>query len=270
MGILGLLTIGQTVVLVGGGIDLSVAANVRMSSLLGAAYMARPGSSLLLGILIILAVSTAIGLINGILIGWLGMPAFITTLGMLLVLDGAALTYSHTATGAAKEALIVDYSKKLLGIPYPALLLLALVAIVGILLVRTVWGRAVYAVGGDPTLAEHAGIAVRRTRLSTYVLSGLLCGGAAIVLLGRAGVGDPTALQGFELQSITAAVVGGVSLAGGRGSVWGALGGVAFLVLATTVLSLAGVEARYLTLAQGGLILLALCSYRPREARSGA
>jgi ribose/xylose/arabinose/galactoside ABC-type transport system permease subunit len=136
--------------------------------------------------------------------------------------------------------------------------------------VRTVWGRAVYAVGGDPTLAEHAGIAVRRTRLSTYVLSGLLCGGAAIVLLGRAGVGDPTALQGFELQSITAAVVGGVSLAGGRGSVWGALGGVAFLVLATTVLSLAGVEARYLTLAQGGLILLALCSYRPREARSGA
>jgi ribose/xylose/arabinose/galactoside ABC-type transport system permease subunit len=198
------------------------------------------------------------------------MPAFITTLGMLLLLDGASIMYSHEATGAAKETLVIDYTKTVLGIPYPAVLLIVVGLVMAAVLARTVWGRNVYAVGGDPTLAGHAGVAVRRTRLTTYVVSGLLCGLCAIVLLGRAGVGDPTALQGYELQSITAAVVGGVSLAGGRGGVWGAIGGVAFLVVATTVLSLAGVEARYLTLAEGVLILLALCSYRPREARTGA
>jgi ribose transport system permease protein len=270
MAILGVLAVGQTIVLVGGGIDLSVAANVRIASLLGAQYMATDGASLLLGILLIVGIGMAVGLLNGVLIAVLRMPAFITTLGTLLLLDGATLTISSTPDGLAPEPLISFYTGKLAGIPYPALVLLAVAVVVGVALRATVWGRSVYAVGGDAELAEHAGLNVRRTRLSMYMLSGLLAGVAAVVLLSETGVGDPSAVQGFELQAITAAVIGGVSLAGGRGRVVGAVGGVAFLTLVTTVLSLVGVETRYRVLAEGLLILVALSSYRPRAKGAGA
>jgi ribose transport system permease protein len=266
MGILGVLAVGQTIVLVGGGIDLSVAANVRLASLLGAQYMATDGSSLTLGILLMLGIGTAVGLLNGLLIARLRMPAFITTLGTLLLLDGATLTISSTPAGLAPDALVTFYTGTFAGIPYPALVLLGVAVAVGVALRATVWGRSVYAVGGDAELAEHAGLSVRRTRLSIYALSGLLAGVAAVVLLSETGVGDPSAVQGFELQAITAAVIGGVSLAGGRGRVLGAVGGVAFLVLVTTVLSLIGVETRYRVLAEGLLILVALSSYRPRAS----
>jgi ribose/xylose/arabinose/galactoside ABC-type transport system permease subunit len=268
-GVLGLLTLGQTVVLLGGGIDLSVAANVRVASLLGASFMASSSGSLIGGIAVVLGVAVAVGLVNGLLIGVLKMPAFITTLGMLLVLDGAALTYSTSATGEAPESLINFYGGTVLGIPNPAVLLIACALLVAAALKLTVWGRSVYAVGGDPTLAQHAGIGLVRTRVSLYVVSGLLSGVAGLVLLSQAGVGDPSALQGFELQSITAAVVGGISLAGGRGAIVGALGGVAFLVVVSTFLSLIGVDTRYQVLAQGALILLALSSYRARDGAMG-
>jgi ribose/xylose/arabinose/galactoside ABC-type transport system permease subunit len=145
--------------------------------------------------------------------------------------------------------------------------LLAVVAVVVSLALRsTVWGRNVYAVGGDARLASHAGVRPVRITISLYVVSGALAGVAAIVLLSRTGVGDPTALQGLELQAVTAAVIGAVSLAGGRGSVLGALGGVAFLTLVSVLLTQVGVPDRYLVLAQGVLILAALASYKAKTA----
>lgn len=263
--ILGLLAIGQSVVLIGGGIDLSMAANVRVSSVVGATYFLRPDSSLLTGTLIILGISVGIGLVNGILIGVLRMPAFITTLAMLLTLDGITLTYAESAVGSAPTSLIMFYSETFGYVPKLFLLLVVAALVVTLALRSTVWGRNVYAVGGDARLASHAGVRTTRVTVSLYVVSGALAGVTAIVLLSRTGVGDPTALQGLELQAVTAAVIGAVSLAGGRGTVLGALGGVAFLTLVAVLLTQAGVPDRYLVLAQGLLILGALATYRAKS-----
>lgn len=263
--ILGLLAIGQSVVLIGGGIDLSIAANVRVSSVVGATYFLRPDSSLLTGALIIVGISVGIGLVNGILIGVLRMPAFITTLAMLLTLDGFTLTYAESAVGSAPSSLIMFYSETFGYFPKLFLLLVVVALLVALALRSTVWGRNVYAVGGDARLASHAGVRTIRVTVSLYVVSGGLAGVTAIVLLSRTGVGDPTALQGLELQAVTAAVIGAVSLAGGRGTVLGALGGVAFLTLVAVLLTQAGVPDRYLVLAQGLLILGALATYRAKS-----
>jgi ribose/xylose/arabinose/galactoside ABC-type transport system permease subunit len=264
--ILGLLTIGESVVLFGGGIDLSIAANVRFSSVIGATYFMGTGSSLFVGVLLILGISIAIGLINGVLIGVLGMPSFITTLAVLLTLDGITLSYAQSAVGLAPISLINLYTKTLGYFPMLFLLLLVAAVVVMLALRSTVWGRNVYAVGGDAKLASHAGVRTVRITISLYVVSGALAGVAAITLLSRTGVGDPTALQGLELQAITAAVIGAVSLAGGRGTILGALGGVAFLTLVSVLLTNAGVPAHYLVLAQGMLILAALATYRAKSA----
>jgi ribose transport system permease protein len=264
--LLGLVTVGESVVLFGGGIDLSIAANVRIASVIGAAYFGGTGASFLTGALIVVGVATGIGLLNGILIGLLRMPAFITTLAVLLTLDGVTLTYAESAEGSAPDALINFYTDKLWILPMPVVLLLAVALLVAASLRSTVWGKSVYAVGGDAGLASHAGVRVTRVTVSLYVVSGAAAGVAALLLLSRTGVGDPTALQGLELQAITAAVIGAVSLAGGRGSILGALGGVAFLTLVSVLLTQAGVPDRFLVLAQGVLILAALATYRARRA----
>lgn len=265
--ILGLLAVGQSVVLFGGGIDLSMAANVRVASVVGASYFARPDATFVSGVLVTIGVAMAVGALNGFLIGFLRMPAFITTLAVLLTLDGITLTLAESAVGAAPEGLILFYTDKLWFLPMPTVLLLVVAGLVAFALRSTVWGKSVYAVGGDATLASHAGVRVTWTTFTMYVVSGALSGVAAVVLLSRSGVGDPIALQGAELQAITAAVIGAVSLAGGRGSVTGALGGVVFLTLVSVLLSQAGVPDRYLILAQGVLILAALATYRARAAR---
>ena len=265
LAILGLLSVGQSAVIIGGGIDLSVAANVRISSVVGATYFATPDASLLVGILLTILVSMAIGLVNGILIGPLGLPPFITTFAVLLVLDGVTLTLASSAVGAAPERLILAYTQSIWFVPLPAVVLIATALVAWYAMRSTVWGKSVYAMGGDPVLAGHAGVRVIRTRVSMYVDSGFTAGLTSIVLLSRSGVGDPTAIPGMELMAVTAVAIGGVSLAGGKGSVIGALGGATFLILVSVLLSQAGVPDRYLVLAQGVIILLALASYRQRR-----
>ena len=175
------------------------------------------------------------------------------------------LSISSSAAGAAPDGLIKFYTQKFCYIPMPAVLLIVVAAMAAFSLRATVWGKAVYAVGGDATLAGHSGLRVARTRFSLYTVSGGFAGVAALVLLSRSGVGDPLALQGAELTAVTAAVIGAVSFAGGRGTFWGALGGVAFLTLVSVLLTQVGVPDRYQILAQGLLILGALARYRGKK-----
>jgi ribose/xylose/arabinose/galactoside ABC-type transport system permease subunit len=269
LALLGLLTVAQSIVLIGGGIDLSQAANVRIASVAGATYFSTPDASLILGLLITVGVAVAVGLLNGALIGILGFPSFITTFAMLLILDGITLTYTQSASGSTPPEIIALYTEGVWFIPLPAVVLIVVTALIAFCMRGTVWGKSVYAVGGQATLASHAGVRVTRTTVSLYVISGLISGITALVLLSRSGVGDPLALQGMELLAVTAAVIGGVSLAGGRGSAIGGLGGAVFLTLVVVLLSQAGVPNRFLVLAQGVLILLALASYRQsRRARA--
>jgi ribose transport system permease protein len=267
--IIGILTVAQCVTILGGGIDLSVAAIVRVSSVVGAAYLSTPGASLLLGFLLVLGVGAVIGIVNGLLVGVAGLPPFLTTFAMLLVLDGLTLTFAPSAVGAVPSLLIEAYSWQVLWIPVPFLVLVLVVVVMALVLSRSVWGKSVYAVGGDRRLALHSGLPVRRVSASLYVVSGLLAGVTALVLLSRNGVGDPLAIQGMELLSVTAVVIGGVSLLGGRGSVVGAVAGAVFLTLISVALSQVGVPAQFVTLIQGVVIVLALATYRPRSRRGG-
>ncbi|MGW1550801.1 ABC transporter permease [Streptomyces sp. NPDC002346] len=266
--VLGLLCIGQATVMVGGGIDLSVAAVTRVASVVGALYFASAGAVTTLGCLIVLLVATGLGVVNGLLIGLLRLPPFITTFAVLLILDGLTLSLAASAVGSAPPALIDAYSQAPAGLPLPFFTLVAVLIVLLFVLSRSAWGKSVVAVGTNPVLAGHAGVRVVLVRISLYVVNGVVSGLAALVLLSRSGVGDPLAIQGMEMLTVTAAVIGGVSLAGGRGGPVGALGGAIFLTLLTELLSEFGVDSRYQVLVQGLIILAALASYRrPRAAR---
>ncbi len=266
--VLALLSIGQATVMVGGGIDLSLAAVTRVASVIGALYFASAGAVTLLGCLIVLGVAAGLGIVNGILIGLLRLPPFITTFAVLLILDGLTLSMAASAVGSAPPALIEDYSKAPLGVSLPFVLVIAVLMVLIFALSRTPWGKSVIAIGTNPVLAGHAGVRVTLVRVSLYVVNGLVSGLAALVLLSRSGVGDPLAIQGMEMLTVTAAVIGGVSLAGGRGNPLGALGGAIFLTLLTDLLSEFGVASQYQILIQGLIILAALASYRrPRTLR---
>lgn len=263
--LLGVLTVGEGVVMIGGGIDLSIAANVGLSNVVGAIYFGGKDPSFLIGVAIVIGVSVAIGALNGVLIGVLKMPPFITTLAVMLGLNGVTLMIANSAVGSAPSSLVEFYAMRVVGIPGPTLILILVLIVMSIFLVRTVWGKSVYATGGSPTLAEYAGIRVRRTRISLYMVAGAMAGVTAVLYLARSGVGNPMALDGLELQAITAAVIGGVSLFGGRGSVIGGLGGVVFLTIIAFMLSEVGVGGRFLSLAEGVVILGALSTFRQKS-----
>lgn len=267
--VLALLCLGQATVMVGGGIDLSVAAITRVASVLGALYFASAGAVTIVGCLVVVLVATGLGTLNGLLIGLLRLPPFITTFAVLLILDGLTLSMAASAVGTAPPGLIEAYSTAPAGISLPFLLVVAVLIVLLFALSRTPWGKSVIAVGTNPVLAGHAEVRVTWTRISLYVVNGVVSGLAALVLLSRSGVGDPLAIQGMEMLTVTAAVIGGVSLAGGRGRPLGALGGAIFLTLLTHLLSEFGVDSRYQVLIQGLIILAALASYSRERSRRG-
>ncbi|MBE9373008.1 ABC transporter permease [Saccharopolyspora sp. HNM0983] len=224
------MAVGVTLVIITGGIDLSVGSVSALSGVLGVLLMAEYGFDPLIGILGGIAVGAAAGLVNGLLVAVVGLPPFIATLGMLSVARGLVLI----ATGAVAVFGAPD-SFRLLGqgvvgvIPIPILLIL-LVAVCGhLVLTRTRLGRYAYVMGSNMDAARLSGVPVRKHTTAVYVLSGALAGLGGMIAASRISSGQPNFGEGLELDVIAAVVIGGASLFGGRGTVWGSLIG-AFLV----------------------------------------
>ena len=258
------LAIGQTLVILTAGIDLAVGAISILSMLLMANLAANNGVPGIIAILIGILFGTACGLLNGILVTRLDLPPFIVTLGTLSIFTAIGLLYSGGASvGKARMPDILNvmgtrFSIGPFNLTVGVLVVVVLAAVVAFALSQTAWGRHVYAVGDDIEAARLVGIRVDRVLLSVYTAAGLIYGFTAWILIGRAGTASPNAIVGANLETITAVVIGGTSLFGGRGGIIGTMLGALIVYAFNNGLALAGVDDQLRVLAIGVLIIVAV------------
>jgi fructose transport system permease protein len=262
--VVGALAIGQTLIILTAGIDLSVGAIMILSTVVIGSLVADQGVSGPVALVIGLLVGIAAGLVNGLLVTRLALPPFIVTLGTLSIFTAVALLISG---GLSVDGDVLGGLLTWTGESFPiggfrvtvgVLLMLTMYAVVGFALRQTAWGRHVYAVGDDKEAARLAGIRVNRVLLSVYTVAGLIFALTAWILMGRVDGASPNAGAEANLDSITAVVIGGTSLFGGRGRLIGTLLGALIVGVFRNGLSLAGVDVLYQTLVVGLLVIAAV------------
>lgn len=252
------IALGMTLVIISGGIDLSVGPVAALSAVLGAAMMVA-GVPVPLAMAGAMAVGLCCGLFNGILIAWGGLQPFIVTLGGLSLFRAFALIYTGGTPIFGIPAGFRDFTNgTVLGVPNPVLIVLGLAVVAWVLLNRTPLGEYMMAVGGNEEAARISGVPVRHTKLAAYMISGLMASVAAMILIGRLGAAEPTLGTLWELDAIAAAAIGGASLMGGRGSIMGTLIGCVILGALRNGLTLMNVQAFYQLLATGIIIIVAM------------
>jgi fructose transport system permease protein len=261
--IVGVLAIGQTLIILTAGIDLSCGTVMAFGQIvmtkLAVANGVPPLEALALGLLVCIG----FGLLNGALVTGVRLPAFIVTLGTLNIAFALTHIVSNDLTFSEPPKLLLYFGRTftLAGaeFTYGVVVMLALYALIWYGLTQTAWGRHVYAVGDDPEAARLTGIKVKRVLLGVYTIAGLMYGIAAWLLVGRTELGDPNAGQTTEnLDAITAVVLGGTSLFGGRGTIIGTLIGAVIVGVFRNGLTLVGVEVIYQYLVTGILVILAV------------
>lgn len=262
---LGLASLGQMAAILAGMIDLSVGATARLAALLTAGLIDDEPGRVVWAILVVLVVAAVIGLANGLMVVKADFNPLIATLISFTVLRGVALAYTREPIGGVPFDVTQYLYETFLGIPYPAWGMLLLAVAVAVLLGRTRFGRSAYAVGGDEEVAHRAGVDVGWVRIRMMMLCSIFAGLAGVTLAFRQGVGDPRVAEGLELTSIVAVVVGGVSIFGGRGNVWGVVGGVMFLSVLQNAMNLQGVDPLFQGVVTGILIILAVVVFSRRD-----
>ena len=247
-----ILAAGMTFVILTGGIDLSVGSVVGLAGVLCADLMAR-GHGVLSGVAAGVFAGLAIGGINGAIITKLRVPPFVVTLAMMLVARGAAFKYTDARTISGLPASFSAFSSGVVTVTVMG----AVFALSWLALMRTPFGRHVYATGGNREAAWLSGIRIERVLLLVYMTCGLCAGLAGVLVASRLNAGYPRAGEFYELDAIAAVVVGGTSLFGGRGSIWGALGGAFFVGVLNNGLNLYRVSTYDQMIVKGAVLLLA-------------
>jgi ribose/xylose/arabinose/galactoside ABC-type transport system permease subunit len=267
--VLGLITVGMTLLLAAGQLDLSVGAGATLASVIGAKMIAG-GASDPVAILMMLALPAAIGACVGIVVTSTGVQPFIVTLGLLSVLQSLSLIQTGQRPIAIGQRLVTLDTTTFLGIPVSFWLFIAALVAGGVILHLTRLGRNAFAVGSNEEAAYLSGIPVARVKITMFALSGLLVGAAGMLLLARLGAGDAAAGNGLELDAIAAAVIGGASLLGGRGSMIGTFLGVLLLGVIANSLTLLDVSSFYQRLVLGALLIFAVVATAVAEKRRGS
>jgi ribose/xylose/arabinose/galactoside ABC-type transport system permease subunit len=267
--ITGIVAVGMTFVIITGGIDISVGSTVALSSVM-VAWALKQGYGIPASIVLALISGTAVGLLNGTLVAYGRVLPFVATLGTMYVIRGAALivTQGEAIWDLPKPFLTIG-TGYWLGIPIPVIITLVVYLLGHFLLNNFTFGRYVLGIGGDEESARLCGVGVKKIKLYTYGLCGLLTGLAGVVLAGRLGSGQPSVGVGYELTAIAAAVIGGNSLTGGRGTVLGTLVGALILGVVGNALNLWGVASFWQTVISGCIVLIAVLAdtlrrHRPR------
>jgi fructose transport system permease protein len=261
---IGALAIGQTIVILTAGIDLSCGFIMVLSSMIMAKLAFDDHWPAWLALITGIAAATVFGLLNGVLVTRLKLPPFIVTLGTWFIFQALTVLYAggSTVRSAEIDPLLVWLSAQytIFGIPLTrgVFFMVLMFVVFGYILRYTAWGRHVYASGDDPDAARLAGIEVNRTILSVYAVAGFIYGVSAWILLGYVGSADPNNGSDANLGAITAVVIGGTSLFGGRGAVIGSLIGALIVAAFQQGLLLAGLDPAYQVLAVGALIILAV------------
>ena len=255
--IVGILAIGQTYVILTAGIDLSVGSTLGLAVVLFAGLLET--RSLAVAVPLGLLAELLIGIINGIGVAYARIPAFIMTLGMLSFARGLAFIYTGgTPIPIINEQYYFVGNGYLLGIPIPSMILIATLVVSAMVLRMTPFGRCVYGIGSNEDAALLSGVPVRRYKVCVFAISGFCAALAGLVYSSQLGVGTPIAGQAYELDAIAAVVVGGTTLFGGKGSVFGTFIGTLIIGVLANVLNLAGVDPFVQQLFKGALIVIAV------------
>lgn len=254
-----LIAFGQTLVILTGGIDLSVGSVIAVAAMAGAATAKANPEALWMGVLVAVLVGLGAGAGNGLLVSLLNVPPFVATLAMLTTASGLAYVVGQ---GAPINGIPADYgtlaNSSFLGVPVPVWLMIIILMILAVVMRRTTHGTKIYAVGGNIHAARIAGINVKQVQFSVYAVSGALAGLAGALLSSRVVSAAPTLGGGYELDAIAAVVIGGASLMGGRGTIWGTLVGLFLIQTLNNGLDLLLVPSYWQSVIKGGLIAAAV------------
>jgi len=263
---IGIAAVGATIVIVSGGIDLSVGSVLGLAVVVTALALSA-GWGTPAACAAGLAAATGCGLVNGALIAWAGLPPFIVTLGMLSIARGAGywLSGGRIVSGLPDGFVAFGQGFAASLAPIPVVVMVAATVAGAVLMRSTAFGRGVHALGGNEAAAVLAGLPVRRIKLAVYGLAGLFAGLAGLMYVARFGYGSSTAGVGYELQVISAVVIGGTSLSGGDGTVVGSVLGAAIIGFLTNGLTLLSVPEEYNQLVVGVVIIAAVLVDRLRR-----
>jgi len=266
----GILAVGESVVILTGGIDLSVGALAGLAGILTAWFNVNQGLPAPVAIVLTLLICAAVGVWHGTMVTRLNVPPFVITLVTYTIAQGMALAITTGTPINGIDPLFSNLSQYYIGrVPVPALFFLAAVAIAWFALERTYVGRQIYAVGGNKEAARLAGIPIARRVTTAYVSSAVLAGVVGVLVIGRMNVADPSVGSGWELTAIAAAVVGGVSLFGGEGRMVGIAAGAILLEFIANGLLALHVNTYYQTVVQGAVLGAAILLDRLRARLFG-
>jgi len=254
-----MLAIGMTMVIITSGIDLSVGGNLGLSGMIGCMVLMRT-QNIVLGVITILLVSIAVGLVNGFLIGWLKMPAFIATLGIMQICRSLDYVISNANTASKFPAAYAFLGKGKIADSFPIYIVFIIVIYCIFTWVLSKWkfGRFLYAIGSNAEAAKLSGVNVKLNTVLAYMCSGLMCGFAAWMMTSRLMACDPTYGVGSEMDAIAAAVIGGVSMSGGKGTLVGTAIGVVLVGFLRNALNILGVNPFWQGSAIGAVIIIAV------------
>ncbi|MFN3275691.1 MAG: ABC transporter permease [Paracoccus sp. (in: a-proteobacteria)] len=265
-----LLALGQMAVILTKCIDLSVAANLALCGMV-AALLDGMGVPMPLILLVVIVLGAGLGAINGVLVWTLGIPSIVVTLGTMTIYRGSIFLLTEGAWINAHQMSATFKAvprQMILGLPVMAWIAIAAIAAVGVLMTRTPLGRAFYAVGGNPHAAVYTGLSVGRTQFAGFVLAGALAGLTGYLWVARYAVAYVDIARGFELDVVAACVIGGIAIAGGAGTVAGAVMGALFLGIIKNALPVVGISP-FWQMAISGAAILAAIAFNARRRDPG-
>lgn len=268
--VIGCLAVGTTFVIITGGIDLSIGTGMALCAVMSGVFIVNMGLPIAVGVAGAIAFGGLIGFVNGFNVAVLKLPPFIATLAMMLVAQGLALVISHSAPIYFREDpgyITISTGKLIPGLDLPnAVLILTVVCIVaGVVLGRSVLGRYTYSIGSNELATDLSGIDVRRWKIVIYTIAGLFIGLAGVMISARLGSAQPATGAGYELQAIAAVVIGGTSLAGGKGSILGTVIGALIISVLNNGLQIMSIAQEWQKVILGLVILVAVYADMARK-----
>jgi ribose transport system permease protein len=262
--IAGIVALGMTVVLIGGHFDLSTGAIVMMSAVMALLISPEENTETVIAIIVPVLAGISIGLLNGLAVYAAGANSIVVTIGMQFVVVGAVLAVvsgQHVYPEALGNSFRALANARLIGIPFPVIIFASLVILLSVVMSKTVFGRHVYALGGDVEAARRAGIAVIRTGTFTFALSGALAALAGVIIAALVGHVDPTAIAKYEFPALTAVVLGGTSLVGGEGRPADTAAAILVVAVITNVMTILNYQYPVQLLVQGLVLAAAVAFY---------
>jgi ribose/xylose/arabinose/galactoside ABC-type transport system permease subunit len=256
LSIIGMLSIGETLIILTGGIDLSIGSLVALSSVLCATFMPH---SIFLSVFMTFLVCTLLGLVNGFLVAKAQMAPFIVTLGMMMIGRGMAILIANgLVVQGVSESFYVLYQGSVFGFPLPTSILIIILLIMYFVLNTTGWGRHIYSIGGNEEVTRLSGVNVDRIKMAVYTFSGFFASLAGLIFTARVTAGFPDSAVGYELNAIAAVIIGGVNLFGGEGNLLKVMVGVLILTIIANFMNLAGISPYTQDAVKGVIILVAV------------